>query len=58
MTEQIERMARAMCKANGRDPDVTISVDKKAWTLYITSAEAARDAYYPEPVRKALEGEL
>lgn len=65
--EQLERMARAICIADNVDPDVmTVGMGVQLpagepapmWKARLKQAAAARDAYWPEQVRKALDGEL
>lgn len=44
MSEMIERVARALCKQNGTDPETEITlplVSGKNWTLYQASARIA-----------------
>jgi hypothetical protein len=63
MTDPIEAMARALCKADGCDPDRSVKVLRKgdphvAWQLYIEDATAARDAHLAAPLPAGDDGEL
>jgi hypothetical protein len=56
--ETTERVARAICFEDGRNPDSMTTDDSFAWECYIAEAQAAIDAMQPdiaEADRKARE---
>lgn len=67
ITQQVERVARAICIADNVDPDMEVcgmgvqldaGVLAPAWKARIKQAEAAIDAHHPPQAAKALRGEL
>ena len=54
MSEMVEKVARAICRASGFEPDHTDHLDRVFWTLYTQEARAAIKAMM-EPTEKMIE---